>query len=378
MLSAARRQGDALDARSTTPDRRAPLIAGEPKPLESVGTFWRVAAQVSTIGIFLLLFGAMLDLARAVLLPTVSAFVIGTMLGPVSARAERLGVPPWLSATVLILLILGVFNGVIILLSAPIVEWAGRLPELGASIKAKLHVFDRPWEAFQGLRRALLPTGGDEPLKVDVIAFLSPVLIALTPAAGQLLIFFGTLFFFLYGRARIRKVLVVFFDDRAARLRTIRILNDTENNLTRYLGTVTLINVGLAVVCAFAYWVVGMPNAIALGVLAGVLNYIPYVGPLMMEVILFAVGLVAFPSLSYALLGPAVHFGITTIEGHFITPGIIGRSLTMNPLTVFLALVFWTWLWGPVGAFLSIPLLIVGKVAMAHLFPKDEATTLPG
>ncbi len=93
--------------------------------------------------------------------------------------------------------------------------------------------------------------------------------------------------------------------------------------------------------------------------------------------ILFAVGLVAFPSLSYALLGPAVHFGITTIEGHFITPGIIGRSLTLNPLTVFLASVFWTWLWGPVGVS-SIPLLIVGKAAMAHLFPKEEAATLPG
>lgn len=367
-----------MDARSTAPDRRAPLIAGEPKPLESVGTFWRVAAQVSTIGIFLLLFGVMLDLARAVLLPTVSAFVIGTMLGPVSARAERHGIPPWLSATVLIIVILGAFNAVIILLSAPIVEWAGRLPELSASIKSKLHVFDRPWEAFQDLRRAVLPAGGDEPMKVDLIAIAQPVLGTLTPALGQLLIFFGTLFFFLYGRARIRRVLVVFFDDRAARLRTIRILNDTENNLTRYLGTVTLINIALAIVCAFAYWLVGMPNAIALGVLAGVLNFIPYIGPLITEVILFAVGLVTFPTLTYALVAPAVHFGITTIEGHFITPGVIGRSLTLNPLTVFLALVFWTWLWGPVGAFLSIPLLIVGKVAMAHLFPKEEATTLPG
>jgi predicted PurR-regulated permease PerM len=87
---------------------------------------------------------------------------------------------------------------------------------------------------------------------------------------------------------------------------------------------------------------------------------------------------VTFPTLTYAFVAPAVHFGLTTFEGHFITPGVIGRSLTLNPLTVFLTLVFWTWLWGPVGAFLSVPLLIVGKVAMAHLFPKEEATPLPG
>ncbi len=95
---AARRQGDTLDARPAA-HHRASLIAGEPKPVESVSSFWRIAAQVSTIGILLLAFGVMLDLARAILLPTVSALVIGTMLGPLSSRAERHGIPPWLSAT---------------------------------------------------------------------------------------------------------------------------------------------------------------------------------------------------------------------------------------------------------------------------------------
>jgi len=92
----------------------------------------------------------------------------------------------------------------------------------------------------------------------------------------------------------------------------------------------------------------------------------------MMEAALFAVGLVTFTTLAHALVAPLIFLALATLEGHFITPGIMGKRLTLNPLTVFLSLVFWTWLWGPVGAFLAVPLLIVGLVVIDHLFPDDE------
>jgi len=92
---------------------------------------------------------------------------------------------------------------------------------------------------------------------------------------------------------------------------------------------------------------------------------------------LLAVGLVTFPTLIQALIAPVLYFGFTTLEGHFITPSIMGRRLALNPLTVFLALIFWTWLWGPIGAFLAVPLLIVALVAINHLFPQEERV-LPG
>jgi predicted PurR-regulated permease PerM len=93
--------------------------------------------------------------------------------------------------------------------------------------------------------------------------------------------------------------------------------------------------------------------------------------------ILFAVGLVTFPSLGYALIPPAAFVGVATLEGQFITPAVLGHRLTLNPLAVLLALAFWAWMWGPIGAFLAVPLLIVGLVTLHHLFPPEE-DKLPG
>jgi predicted PurR-regulated permease PerM len=118
--------------------------------------------------------------------------------------------------------------------------------------------------------------------------------------------------------------------------------------------------------------VTGLPDPVAWAVLAFILNFIPYVGALIMEAALLMVGLVTFPTLAQALVAPLIFLVLATLEGHFITPSIMGRRLTLNALTVFLALVFWTWLWGPVGAFLAVPLLIVALVAIGHLFPENE------
>jgi predicted PurR-regulated permease PerM len=166
--------------------------------------------------------------------------------------------------------------------------------------------------------------------------------------------------------------LVVFLEERDARLRALKIMNDVEHNLTGYLSVVTVINIAVGLCGGAAAWIAGLPDPVAWAVLGFILNFIPYVGALMMEVGLFMVGLATFPSLTHALVAPLIFLALATLEGHFITPSIMGRKLTLNPLTVFLSLVFWTWLWGPVGAFLAVPLLIVALVVIDHLFPEDE------
>jgi predicted PurR-regulated permease PerM len=345
----------------------------DPRPLTGVSNLWRIAAQAATIGIFVVLFIAALDLARAVVMPATAAVVIGLMLGPLSSRADKLGVPIIVTALVLWLMVIAVFYGVVVLLSQPVGDWVGRAPEIGNTIRAKLHVFDSLWSSVNELRNSLGAGGGqDSGVKVNLMAVLQPAVLYVTPAIGELVVFFGTLFFFLLGRVRLRHMLVAIFDAREARLRTIKIMNDIEHNLTSYLSVVAVINfvVGIAGFC-IAYFV-GLPNAVAWGVLAFVMNFIPYLGALIMELILFGVGLVTFPTLTHALIAPLLYLGFSTLEGHFITPSIMGRRLTLNPLTVFLSLAFWTWLWGPVGAFLSVPILILLLVIANHLFPKDE------
>jgi predicted PurR-regulated permease PerM len=197
------------------------------------------------------------------------------------------------------------------------------------------------------------------------VAFLSPTI-------GELLIFLTTLFFVLLDRVDLRKTMILLFKDQDDRLRVIRIINDLERNLSRYIGTVTVINLGVGVLTAFGAWMLGFSNPALFGALAFVCNYVPYIGPAVVVVVLFAAGLVSFPSLAYASVAPLMFVALTTIEGHVVTPNIVGRRLTLSPLGVFLSLAFWTWLWGPVGAFLSVPFLILGLVIVRHLFGADE------
>jgi len=207
---------------------------------------------------------------------------------------------------------------------------------------------------------------------IDIASYIQPALAFLTPAIGELLLFFATLFFVLLDRDDLRRGLILMFKDQDDRLRAIRILNDIERNLSRYIGTVTVINFAVGLITAAGAWLLGFSNPALLGAAAFVANYIPYVGPAVMVVVLLVVGLVSFSSLAYAGLAPLLYVGLTTIEGHFVTPNIVGRRLTLNPLAVFLSLAFWTWLWGPVGAFLSVPLLIFGLVVANHLLFEDE------
>jgi len=351
---------------------RFAFSVNDPQPMTEVARFWRTAAQSATIGMFVILAVVALSLARPVLLPVASAFVVAMMLGPLSGRSERYKIPALVTAIVLWLLVIAVFYGVIVLVASPVVDWIGKAPEIGRSIQDKLHVLDRPLAALQGLRDALLPAEKKGSIGVDIMSFVQPALLVVTPAIGQMFIFLGTLFFMLLGRARLRRVLVAFFDERDARLRMLKIMNDIEHNLTGYLSVVAVINIAVGICGGFAAWIAGLPDPIAWAVLGFILNFIPYIGALIMEVALFMVGLVTFPTLTHALLAPLLFLALAILEGHFITPSIMGHRLTLNPLTVFLSLVFWTWLWGPVGAFLAVPLVIMALVVIDHLFPEDE------
>jgi predicted PurR-regulated permease PerM len=324
------------------------------------------------MGIFLLLLTAALDLARTLLLPIVSAFVFAAMLGPLQTRAARHRVPAWLFAIVAVLAILGAINLAIILTSAPLIEWLGRGPDIAASLGDKLQILARPFSALGDLQRALSPGDANVGMHIEVAALVQPALAFLTPALGELVVFLAALFFFVIGRRHLRRHLVLFFATQDARLRALRILNDIEENLTRYIATAGAINIGVGVIVGFATYLIGLPNAPMWGVIAFALNFLPYVGPLIMATALFVAGLVVFPSIGHALIAPAFFIGLATLEGHFVTPNIMGRRLDLSPLLVFIGLVFWTWLWGPMGALLATPLLIAGMVAVNDFFPGRE------
>ena len=350
--------------------RRAVIIT-DPLPVDS-NTMWVSAGRGALIGIFLLLFGAFLYVCRPILLPILAAAVLALTLGPFIKAAKQAGIPTWATAILILLFGFGALSLLAMALARPVTEWIGRAPEIGASIKDKLAVLEQPLAALHELQTSLF--GGNAGVSVNMPAsnVVLPVVAFVTPAAGELVLFFTTLLFFLVGEIELRNQFVALFGNRDSKLRFLRIMRDIERNLAAYLAVVTIVNVGIAIIVSLGAWLIGFPNPLIFGLLAGLFNYVPYIGPAIMVVVLFGVGLVTFPSLAHALIAPLGLVALTTLEGHLITPTLVGRRLTLNPLVLFLALAFWTWMWGPMGALLAAPLSIIGLVVVSHLFPADD------
>jgi len=322
---------------------------------------------------------AVLYAAKAFFLPVVTAFVVGTMLSPAAGFLERHRIPRAVSAVLVVSAVGAAAAFIVGLISSPLMEWSTRLPELGSQLKDKLHVFDRPlalWQELQGM------LGGSDvfstaPFQMPKFDWVQPTIEFLSPTFTEFLLFFATLVLFIASWKDLRRALIMTFADHASRLRTLRILNEIEEHLGGYLLTVTMINLGVGVATGIICALTGMPNAAGLGALAATLNFFPIIGPVAMFVILTLVGMIAFSTLSAGLMAPLAFVGLTFLEGHFVTPTIIGRRLQLNALAVFIALAFWTWLWGPMGGFLSSPLLIVALILKDHLLPVDSPQLPP-
>ena len=205
------------------------------------------------------------------------------------------------------------------------------------------------------------------PFQLPKLEWVQPAIEFLPPTFTEFLLFFATLILFIASWRELRRGLVLTFTSHDSRLRALRVLNAIEEHLGSYLLMVTMINMGVGAATGLICWATNMPNPAGLGALAATLNYLPIIGPVAMFTILALVGLVASPTIGMGLMAPLAFVGMTFLEGHFITPTIIGRRLELNALAVFISLAFWTWLWGPMGAFLSSPLLIVSLVLREHL-----------
>jgi predicted PurR-regulated permease PerM len=320
---------------------------------------------------------AVLYVGKAFFLPVVSAFVVGTMLSPAAGFLERRRIPRALSAVLIVGAVGAGAAFMVGLISAPLVEWSTRLPELGAQLKDKMHVFDRPlalWHELQAMVGIPASGTGFQWPKFD---WIEPAVGFLSPTFTEFLLFIATLILFIASWRDLRRALIMTFADHSARLRMLRIVNEIEDHLGGYLLTVTMINMGVGVATGAICAITSTPNPAGLGALAAALNFFPIIGPIAMFVILVLVGVITASTLGAGLIAALLFGGVTFLDGHFVTPTIIGRRLELNALAVFIALAFWTWLWGPMGGFLASPLLIVALVLKEHLMPVDSPQLPP-
>ena len=345
--------------------------AGSPRPTDHplrLISAWSLAILAAVAVGFVLYVG------REVLLPTVAAIVVGVMLGPAARELEALRVPRPLAAVLLVCGVTLIIAFVIALIVPRVSEVTNGLPDFVATLKEKLHAFD----GVAGFwRRVMSMLGGNSKsdagaLPLPSITWVPSTISVLLPPITGLLFFLVVLLLFISNWPDLRRGLVMTFASRDSRLTVLKILNEIEAGLARYLLTVTLINLGVGAFAGVICALTRMPHAIGFGALAATLNFIPIIGPFAMFLVLVLVELVNASTLALGLL-PGAGFALLIIaEGQFVTPMIIGRQLELNALAVLLSLALWTWLWGPMGAFLSSPILIVALILKQRLYADED------
>lgn len=365
-----------MKQRSDLASRRFRSFAPASSANPDLKRFFRDLATLCVIGIFPIVFIAAIHEASLIVVPVTAAILLGLMLGPGMQRLERWGVPSYLASGMFLILLCSSVYGLFFAFAVPADEWIRKVPEMSSRLVDEIRVFQGPFEQLtavsETVERATGSAESGKTMKVEVAGpSLVTTLYTVAPVVvGQVMMFLGTLFFFMANRTRLRTGLMSFCISRKIRLRTGRIFRDVEFFLFRYVATITTVNIGLGVATWAAMSVLGMPTPALWGVLAGLLNYVPYLGPACVLVTLAGVGLVTFDTTAAALTPALVVLGLNVLESQFVTPAFIGRNLTLNPLLVFLSLAFWMWLWGAVGALLAVPILIVQVVVTFHLLPR--------
>lgn len=343
----------------------------------------REAYRFAMLFIAAVLFGIVLYQASAVMVPVVAAIVIGSTIGPYADYAERYGVPPFLIYVFMALLLALIPYLLFISLSTPVSTWIARAPEVGALLEGRLKFLERPMSAWREVRETIQGLGGSSASNIEVATttsvdtMVTRAMSFVTPAIGQFLVFIGALIFFLSGRRQLKQRLTLSFADRKSRLRTLKAIADIETSLTTYLTSMAVINAVVGAATGATVFLLGIKNPFMWGLAAFICNFIPYVGPLILALVFAFVGLLTFENALQAMLLPTIYLMIVFIETQFATPAVMSRRLEMNSFLVFIGIVFWSWMWGLAGAFLALPLLIVGNAVLRQMQPPAEKDVLP-
>lgn len=314
-----------------------------------------------------------------ILLPFVFALVVNLlMLAPMRFMTQKLHLPRHVAALLLIVAVFGVVGGIATTISVPAAGWLSRVPQALPALQQKLALLRGPIDALQSdyVRLSAFfnghhttrvmhanSLGGDGALS----RFGSSVLASTRDFADGFFSMLLMLFFLMTEGDTLLRRVVEIMPTFAEKRRVVQMALQIERNVSVYLVTITIMNVVVGVLNVIQCWVTGVPNPLLWGVLAFLLNYIPIIGPLTGMLVYFVVGLFSFSSVLHALIPPLIYLFVHILEGETITPMLLARRFTLNPVFVVGSLLFWNWMWGISGAILSVPMLAVFKIICDHI-----------
>jgi predicted PurR-regulated permease PerM len=328
--------------------------------------------SIAITGLFVLAVLYTVYFTRAILLPIVLAVLLDFLLSPVLRGLKRLRIKEPVGAVLVILALLGALGGGIYSLAEPAQVWMARAPESLKLLQTRLRVVRRPVEqmtrtaeqveAATEVRKSGPPEVIVRGPRLSDRLFGSTQLFVAGALETLVLLYFllavGDLFL-----QKLIRVLPQFKDKKVA----VAIARETEASISTYLFTVALVNLTLGTVVTLIMLAIGMPNPMLWGTLAALAEFIPYLGSTALLATLTLAGLVTFPSVGHALLVPGSYLAVNVVQANFISPVVLGRRLTLNPVAILVGLIFWWWIWGVAGAFIAVPLLATFKIFCDHI-----------
>lgn len=313
-------------------------------------------------------------------LPLTAAIVIAIALVPLLEWLERRGVPSGLAAFLSLMMFLMLINAALAIIVVPATDWFARLPDSIPRIQSNLAPLIDFYSTFQAfVDRTLMSVASGSQATAQAVAATAPTSVvdyfitSAPTAAIQLFFAVLVIFFFLAGWTRLRKGTIRRRGSFDGAMQTARVIQNVVDATADYLATITMINAILGLSVGLLLWALGMPSPFMWGGIVSICNFVPYLGPIVAAALLGIGGLMTFDAVGLALLPAVIFIGVHLVEANLITPLVLGKRLTINPLLILVSLSFWGWVWGTPGALLAVPLLLILQTVLASTGTPDLA-----
>jgi predicted PurR-regulated permease PerM len=330
--------------------------------------------SIALKGLFLIASFYTLYFARTLILPFILALLLNFLLRPVVRALAKINIPEFAGAALVLVALLGSAGYGVMKLSGPAAEWINKAPESLHQIESKVGFLRRPLEGVNDAveeLKSIARMGAEKKPEVEIRApgITDAVLTGTREVIAKSSVMFILLYFLLASGDLFLRKLIKLFPTLHKKKEIVRITREVEHHTSRYLYTVTVINILMGVSIGVGMYLIGLPNPLLWGVMAGFLVFLPYIGPLIGISIVTLVAFLTFPNFGRILLAPGIYIALEIIQGQIVTPMVLGLRFTLNPVAIFIWLIFWAWMWGIVGAMLAFPMLTTFKILCDHIRP---------
>ena len=330
--------------------------------------------SIALKGLFVIAFFYTLYFARALILPFTLALLLNFLLRPVVRVLKKIKVPELAGAALVIIALLGSAGYGVIKVSGPAAEWIDKVPESLRHLESKVGFFRKPLEgvnnAVEELTR-IARMGAEKKPEVEIRppGISDAVLAGTREVIVKSSVMFILLYFLLASGDLFLRKLIKRIPTLRKKKEIVRITREVEHHTSRYLYTVTGINILMGASIGLSMYFIGMPNPLLWGVMSGLLVFLPYIGAMIGISVVTIVASLTFDGLGRILLAPAIYIALETIQGQLVTPLVLGFRFTLNPVAIFVWFIFWGWMWGILGAILAFPMLMIFKIFCDHIQP---------